>query len=73
MVVFVEWRPMTHHRESQNIPLFLDKSILRTPSLKRAKMDRLGFHLGESSREFRVGALLPVAYAISMVERDLAH
>ena len=72
VVVLVEWRPVAVHGKRQHIPLFLNQTIQGTPGLQRTKMHRLGFHLGESTGEFRACTLLPIADTIAVVEGNIA-
>ena len=73
VVVLPEGRTMAVDRQREHVPLLLDKRGERPPRLQRTKMHRLRFQLPQGARELRMRPLLPVADAVPVVERDIAH
>ena len=73
VMVLPEGRTMTVDRQREHVPLLLDKRGERPPGLQRTKMHGLRFHLAQGARELRMRPLLPVADAVPVVERDIAH
>ena len=73
VVVLPERRTMAVDRQREHVPLLLDKRGERPPRLQRTKMHRLRFQLAQGARKLRMRPLLPVADAVPMIERDIAH
>ena len=73
VVVLPEGRTMAVDRQREHVPLLLDKRGERPPRLQRTKMHGLRFQLAQGARELRMRPLLPVADAVPMIERNIAH